>query len=116
MNHMLKMPNREISKSTQKNLKTYKLENSSFNLPAIRPKDSSTEVKKSIDKTISFIKNYLGYTKDDENSMESLPFLKLLEDNNERIRLKIIPNNISSTNRIQNQQTHQWLTQTEGLA
>jgi len=99
VHHMVKMSTQATSKSTQKSLKTYKMENSTFNLtdinksPTIRPEESSTEVNKSIDKTISFIKKYLGYAEDDFftyiHLLESLPFWTLfnhIENNNRHIR------------------------------
>jgi len=85
LNHLANAPNQKLSKSKQKDLKAYKLGNSSSEVTAIKPKDSSSELKETVDKTINFIERYLGYTENDENSLESLPFLKLLEDNNERI-------------------------------
>ena len=45
-----------------------------------------------------------------------MELLNQIEDSDGHIRLINITNNTSSTNEKQIQQTHQWLTQTEGLA
>ena len=81
-------------KSTKKSLKINNVENSTFNLadidrsPTIRPEESSAEFNKSIDKTIIFIKKFLGYAEDDfftyVHPLESLLFLAIIKSNREQ--------------------------------